>query len=353
MTPIQFSERKIRSLQTLSERLQAARKLRGLSLADVASETGVQERYLQAIEENRFDELPAAVYSRGFVTRYAEEMNLPSEEIMAMYDHERGIDTHLRHARGERSPAETRPIQAKKTKFFFSPKMIRIGIAVVAVSALVVYLIVQFRALSAAPTLVVTDPEGDVTVDASSYTVVGTVEQGSRVLLNGSEVRVSANGTFEEEVPLEPGQNSLRFVATNAVEKTTVLERMIIVPEPLPEPEPKKKKSKPVEDETPSDDVSETDAAPAEESVAAGPITFGLSVEEDTWIEVSADDQQAFAGVLAAGEERVFEAQERILLSSGKGFLTHGTLNGEDLGRLGAKGEVLTGAIVTSEGITK
>ncbi|MCA9375684.1 MAG: helix-turn-helix domain-containing protein [Candidatus Doudnabacteria bacterium] len=227
--PQVFSSREVRSSQTLSERLQAARRLRGVSLEDVARETGVQARYLEWIEEARFDLLPAGVYTKGFLSRYARAMNLPEDEILALYDHERGVDTNIRKARGEEFP-EVKPISAQRTRFLLSPRTLRLSIALLLVVALAGYLVFQFRALSTPPILRVDSPASDMTIEATTFEVQGVVEEGSRLLLNGSDVRVGADGAFVVEVPLEPGENHLRFVATSPVGKETVLERTVVVP---------------------------------------------------------------------------------------------------------------------------
>ncbi len=239
MTPSPFLFRKVRSHQTLSERLQAARRLRGIETYQVASAIGVQERYLRWLEEGRFDLLPATVYSRGFLKRYAEHLHLPVDEILALYDHERGVDHHIRKARGEET-LEVKPVQAKRTRFLLSPKTIRLALIGLVLLLLIAYVVFQFRSLSAPPELSLGSPTADVTVDASTFTVSGTVEEGSRLLLNGSEVRVAADGIFSVEVPLVPGENRLRFVATSPVGKETRLERTIVVPQtdvlPIPPP---------------------------------------------------------------------------------------------------------------------
>ena len=62
-------------------RLRRARLSRGIELEDVAQVTKVTLSYLQAIEDEGFDSLPAAVYVRGFVTAYARAIGLDPDRV--------------------------------------------------------------------------------------------------------------------------------------------------------------------------------------------------------------------------------------------------------------------------------
>lgn len=63
--------------------LRAARLKRGLSLEAVAQQTRISKRFLQALEEDRFDEFPAFVYMRGFMKSYCEHLDVPFAELWA------------------------------------------------------------------------------------------------------------------------------------------------------------------------------------------------------------------------------------------------------------------------------
>ena len=71
-------------------RLRRSRMRRGLELDDVARVTKVNPTYLRFLEEERFEELPARVYVRGFVTLYAGciglEAKLVAEDYMRRFD---------------------------------------------------------------------------------------------------------------------------------------------------------------------------------------------------------------------------------------------------------------------------
>lgn len=66
---------------TVGARLRAAREAQGLSVADVASRTRVTQRFLEALEDGDFSNLPSATYASGFARAYARAVGLDPSEI--------------------------------------------------------------------------------------------------------------------------------------------------------------------------------------------------------------------------------------------------------------------------------
>jgi hypothetical protein len=62
--------------------LREARLRLGLSLTDAQKATKIRARYLEALEQERFDVLPAAAYARGFLRSYAELLELDPEPLL-------------------------------------------------------------------------------------------------------------------------------------------------------------------------------------------------------------------------------------------------------------------------------
>jgi flagellar biosynthesis protein FlhG len=75
-------------------RLRRARLRNGIELEGIAGVTKVNPTYLRFIEEERFEDLPAAVYVRGFVMGYASCVGLDPKRVatsyMARYQERRG-----------------------------------------------------------------------------------------------------------------------------------------------------------------------------------------------------------------------------------------------------------------------
>lgn len=73
-------------MQTIGERLEEARKRRGISLREAAEATKIRGDFLANIEQNKFDfDLPE-IYKRGFLKNYARFLKLDVEKLLTDYN---------------------------------------------------------------------------------------------------------------------------------------------------------------------------------------------------------------------------------------------------------------------------
>ncbi len=72
--------------RTVGEELQAARLDKGLSLDDIQATTKIQKRYLAAIENGQFDQLPGAFYERAFTRQYAAAVGVDADELIKKHE---------------------------------------------------------------------------------------------------------------------------------------------------------------------------------------------------------------------------------------------------------------------------
>lgn len=69
----------------IGEQLRNQRKAHGISLVEVAEHTKIGKRYLEALEEGRFDVVPCETYIRGFLRAYAKYLEMDDEELLHQY----------------------------------------------------------------------------------------------------------------------------------------------------------------------------------------------------------------------------------------------------------------------------
>lgn len=85
MAGIDFAARCM-SRSGFGERLKRERELRGVSRDEVCAATRIASRYLEALENERWEALPGGVFNRGFVRAVARFLGLGEDDMLAEYD---------------------------------------------------------------------------------------------------------------------------------------------------------------------------------------------------------------------------------------------------------------------------
>ncbi|MDE0388879.1 MAG: DUF4115 domain-containing protein [Rhodospirillales bacterium] len=101
------------ALPSFCEELREARTRGGYSVADAAHVLRIQEHYLEALEEGRFDQIPGATYAIGFLRSYSGFLGLDPDEIIDAFKREQGLDKS-EHRLAFPSPTDSSP----KPKFW-------------------------------------------------------------------------------------------------------------------------------------------------------------------------------------------------------------------------------------------
>ena len=102
-----------KALPSFCEELREARNRGGYSIADAAHVLRIQEHYLEALEEGRFDLIPGSTYAIGFLRSYAGFLGLDPDEIIDAFKREQGLERSEQRLAFP-SPSDTSP----KPKFW-------------------------------------------------------------------------------------------------------------------------------------------------------------------------------------------------------------------------------------------
>ena len=70
---------------SFGEDLKKAREAKGVAIEAIAAATKITTRYLQAVEQERFDQLPGGVFRRSIVRSYARTAGLDEEVWVKRY----------------------------------------------------------------------------------------------------------------------------------------------------------------------------------------------------------------------------------------------------------------------------
>ncbi len=96
-------------MQTIGERLEEARKRKGISIREASEATKIRSDYLQKFESNTFEINLPDIYVRGFLRTYAHYLKLNPEKILTDYA-SLGFGEPRETRRGQSHSAEPREI---------------------------------------------------------------------------------------------------------------------------------------------------------------------------------------------------------------------------------------------------
>lgn len=318
-----FIRKKVGTL-TLGERLKKARDKRRISLMDVSRGTGIQVTYLERIEEGRYDTLPADVYVRGFLRRYAEYVGLREELLLRQYERESGTHRHL-SSEGESTDTFLSGAFRTLPSITITPQRLMAMVIIVSVFGGLGYLYSEYRQFVSEPLLVIDEPiEQSITLQKSQVIVKGYVDTNARVYINDQEVLLGEDGGFQEHIQLSQGSNQITVRAINRFDKESV-----------------KTISAHVE-------TRQATSESTDDKKSFTTVKFRI-VGDSTWVLVSVDGEQRVSRIFEVGEVIEFMPQKSCSISTGNGENIYVTIDDEPESVLFVEGGIVREATLNFE----
>jgi cytoskeleton protein RodZ len=327
--------------------LSQLREERGLSIDEVARVTRVAPRFLEALEHEEFTQLPASVFTKGYIRAYCQAVGVPVEEALSRYRESAGAETHVAAvaaaASAARSTEEAR--RSRGTLLLSFALLVGFGVALFVVASLL---------------------------------QSGRPEVGARPAVPGAPRRAQEAGTdataLATKAPAPPPP-----AATPEVPPTAVSPPPAPAPEPspsaaAPSPAAPAPAASPTPAATPAPGVplappaakpvpaaavrpADTKPAPAAEAsrtstvvVEPPPLQLGFVASpyrlvartvEPTWLRVRTEDGRATEETIPAGEVREWISNRPFIVTVGNAAGVALELNGRKLPPLGGRGNVI------------
>lgn len=208
-----FSLRKIKKSITLGARFRRARKRIGCEFVDVEMKTKIRSKYLEALENDDFENLPADAYTKGFVIRYALFLGMDKDKALDDYFKQKS-NFHL--SRGDiLSPNKSyREVGAIITPKIFAPLFLTLFVA-----GMFTYLAVQVYGFAASPILDIQTPSNNSVIATENIEIKGNTSEQADVFINDQKIQVSSGGEFTVDYKLLPGINVISIRSINKADK--------------------------------------------------------------------------------------------------------------------------------------
>lgn len=216
-----FFSKKLNGRTTLGERFQKARRDFGIDLKTAATAVRIPEKYLSALEKNRFQDLPGAkVYRQNYVRQYAKFLHLDENETSKQFAQEKGF----------KNLETIHPKKPKRNAPLFSFSIFARNLLVVGLILLFTgYLGWQVKRVIEPPDLVIYNPAEGITVENHDIVIQGETEKECHVAINGQEITPDEKGRFNLSMNLSEGLNTIVVTATKKHGKTSSVTRHIVV----------------------------------------------------------------------------------------------------------------------------
>jgi cytoskeleton protein RodZ len=289
-------------LPSFGEKLKLEREKRKITLEQISSSTKIGTRMLQALEEDKFNQLPGGIFNKGFVRAYARCLGLDEDQTVADYLEASGdappVSTEIvaPDNDGRENEENLRRLEASTGA---SARQLPWGwfAAVLLVVALALSFWSHRRREHQRPSVpsTATTPATQSPVAPPSAGASG--KNTNKDIANGAASATSASPTTGS-----PAGRS----ATSAVSKTS------------------------------------QDLTPATPAAAPGEFTVVIQAREESWISITADGKAISSELLPAGSERAVRGRKEIMVKAGNAGGVDFRFNGQKLDIGGAFGEVKT-----------
>lgn len=276
--------------------LKQVRETQGLSLDQVGSLTRIQIKFLEALEEEDFADLPEEVFVRGFVRTYARSLGINEEDALRRFSE--ASKDYYEKSREEQRRALVKLEEERRGKFNRN--------VVIAISAILLgglFLLLPRHQQSPPST-------------SSEETVVSESEPS--------------------EIP-KPGELESGRSSEGEIQNPSVSES--------PPPEPT---SPTVPSEGSPPQAQTLGARPTAEStrLTGDPLVLELEATQLTWVVVKSDDEEPHEALLQPGQRATWKANDQFTLTLGNAAGVAVRLNGESRGPFGKPGEVVRDVVL-------
>jgi cytoskeletal protein RodZ len=223
---MQWLVRNLKQQRTLGEYLKDVREERGLTPSHIVRAHNFPKKFLEALERGDYGALPEAVYTKALLKKYLSILNLPCNEGVARFEEEY---THWKNLTGDTRQQSGARVRKSVSGIELGPLFWRRSFVLVLGVTVLVYLGFRVDAAVAPTALTVVSPPPQMKTTDRTVVISGVAEPEATVTINGEPVSVDEFGTYEEEVSLNDGMNTLEVTASKKYRPPTIVIRHVLV----------------------------------------------------------------------------------------------------------------------------
>jgi len=204
-----FRIKKIRRLN-LGSKLKECRLEKELSLEQVYQQINIPVRYLEALEEEKWKNLPGEIYLKKFLDKYCHFLKLNFSLCFRQYQKQ------IRKEKSIFRPKSSKKKLKERMELFFNfftPRRFNIILLLIILVFLLGYLSVKINDYISPPDLIITYPLKNFETSDNLIVIKGQTKPEAEVFVNGENVSVEEDGSFKIDVKLKFGLNKFNITS--------------------------------------------------------------------------------------------------------------------------------------------
>lgn len=229
---VSLTSRKISDDGGIPKILRDARLAARVSLEKISRVSLVPQKYLAALEDGHYWELPSQVFATQFFKAFCKCLNLNSDILMEKFENEYRTNQNWQE-RSEKvkakAPSREPSLWIKRLAVIFNPFALKRGFLAILLLGFFSYIGFQVNRIIQPPSLSIDSPGDNLVTSRQVIDLKGRVEQESRLTINGQEVYPDKDGNFAEVIGLQPGINFINFAAKKKYSRELQLVRKVMV----------------------------------------------------------------------------------------------------------------------------
>jgi cytoskeletal protein RodZ len=205
-------------MMTVGIRLKTTRLQRGISIAEVAKATRIKPEFIEALEEGNYASIPSSTYAQGFLKNYSRFLHLNEKQMLALF----------RREYDEQEASGVLPASFTRSQPFAGFRLGSMTVVIGSVFILVVGFVgFQYRAAVLPPSLTITAPQEGERLETAVVRVSGRTEANATVTVNGIPATVEKDGSFQRDIAVFAGTNTITIRAVNTFGRVSTIIREI------------------------------------------------------------------------------------------------------------------------------
>lgn len=202
--------------------IKKSRQKKSISLEEASFKTGIKIKYLKAIEESNYRDLPRGVYAKIFFKKYIDFLDIRHKNIVSDF-----VKEHDRSQNFEKNIFFNKVVSWKS--FISLPRVLRNILIFLVVIVCLFYLFFYLKNIFAPPFLEVYNIEDKQIINSSSVLIEGKTDAESEVSINGEVVLSDSSGQFSEVIYLKSGINFIHISAKKKYSQQNLIIKQILV----------------------------------------------------------------------------------------------------------------------------